>query len=188
MVLPRGKPVKNLPREVNLARASTASELYQQLATSAGTSVHRLRVTKGSDGQLIPNSKDVSISQTGLMGDSKIYVKDLGMPSSISSKQQLMVTLFRPTGCMADGVHSRISWTSSHPSRHICPTTVPLQIPYLLRIPSSLHSSDSFPYPNMYPLRQTGTGDIVCPPFLCSNHACHEYIQELGPLLVACRS
>ena len=81
VVLPRGKPVKNLPKEISLPRASTASELYQQLATSAGTSIHRLKVTKGSDGQFIPNSKDVSISQTGLMGDSKIYVKDLGMAS-----------------------------------------------------------------------------------------------------------
>lgn len=86
VVLPRGKPVKNLPREVNLSRASTASELYQHLATLAGTSVHRLRVTKGSDGQFIPNSKDVTISQTGLMGDSKIYVKDLGMVLFIHRK------------------------------------------------------------------------------------------------------
>lgn len=41
-------------------------------------SVYRLRVTKGSDGQLVPNSKDVMISRTGLMNGSKVYVKDLG--------------------------------------------------------------------------------------------------------------
>ena len=78
VVLPRGKPIRNLPTDVTLPRAGTGAELYQQLATSAGTSIHRLRVTKGNDGSLIPNSRDTSISQTGLMGDSKIYVKDLG--------------------------------------------------------------------------------------------------------------
>ena len=78
VVLPRGKPIRNLPTDVTLPRAGTGAELYQQLATSAGTSIHRLRVTKGNDGSLVPNSRDTSISQTGLMGDSKIYVKDLG--------------------------------------------------------------------------------------------------------------
>ena len=78
VVLPRGKPVKNLPTEIRLAHESPATDLYQKLAAAAGTSIHRIRVTKGSDGNLVPNRSDVTILETGLMGDSKIYVKDLG--------------------------------------------------------------------------------------------------------------
>ena len=78
VVLPRGKPVKNLPKEVHLPRESSATELYSKIATAAGTSIHRLRLTKASDGNLVPNRSDVTVVDTGLMGDSKIYVKDLG--------------------------------------------------------------------------------------------------------------
>ena len=78
VVLPRGKPIRNLPAEIKLPRAGTSAELYQKLAALAGTSIHRLRVTKGNDGSLVPNSRDVLLSQTGLMSDSKIIVKDLG--------------------------------------------------------------------------------------------------------------
>ena len=70
--------MKKLPEEVSLPANGTASELYTQLATRAGTTVHRLRVTKGSDGAHIPNSKDLSLSTTGLREQSTIYVKDLG--------------------------------------------------------------------------------------------------------------
>ena len=77
-VLPRGKPIKTLPEEAALPRAAPASQIYQTLAAKSGTSIHRIRVTKGSDGQLVPNDKDVSILQTGLLDGSKIYVKDLG--------------------------------------------------------------------------------------------------------------
>ena len=73
-----GRPVKKLPEEVSLPTNGTASELYTQLATRAGTTVHRLRVTKGSDGAHIPNSKDLPLSTTGLREQSTIYVKDLG--------------------------------------------------------------------------------------------------------------
>ena len=73
-----GKPVKKLPEEVSIPFASPASDLYQQIALQAKTSVHRLRVTKGSDGAFVPNSKDLSISSTGLRDQSTVYVKDLG--------------------------------------------------------------------------------------------------------------
>ena len=79
VVLPRGKPIRNLPNEVPLPRAAPASEIYQRVAAASGTSVHRIRVTKGSDGQLVPNDKSVPILHTGLLDGSKIYVKDLGM-------------------------------------------------------------------------------------------------------------
>ncbi|MCJ1294816.1 3-oxo-5a-steroid 4- dehydrogenase [Xylographa carneopallida] len=78
VVSPRGKPIKTLPHESEVPRNAPATELYNYLATASGTSVHRLRITKGSNGQLVPNRADVSINQTGLMDGSKVFVKDLG--------------------------------------------------------------------------------------------------------------
>lgn len=80
-----GKPVKKLPEEVAIPAGGTASELYNTLALEAGTTVHRLRVTKGSDGALVPNSKDLQLETTGLREQSTIYVKDLGNDASVSS-------------------------------------------------------------------------------------------------------
>ncbi|KAI4201688.1 MAG: hypothetical protein LQ350_003042 [Teloschistes chrysophthalmus] len=77
-VRPRGKPVKKLPEELSLSSTGTSSDLYSQLAASSKTSIHRLRITKGSDGSLVPNTSSVSISDTGLRDGSSIYVKDLG--------------------------------------------------------------------------------------------------------------
>lgn len=82
MLILTGKPIKGLPDELFTSFTSTASELYNQLALKSASSVHRLRVTKGSDGTLIPNSSEVSIQQTGLRDQSIIYVKDLGMAAS----------------------------------------------------------------------------------------------------------
>ena len=73
-----GKPVKKLPDEVSILSTDPTAALYNELATASVTSVHRLRVTKGSDGAFIPNSKDVLINNTGLRQQSTIYVKDLG--------------------------------------------------------------------------------------------------------------
>jgi very-long-chain enoyl-CoA reductase len=78
VVLPRGKPIKSLPGEIPLPRGAPVSEIYQRLAAESGLSVDRIRVTKGSDGQLVPNTKDTPILSTGLLDGSKIYVKDLG--------------------------------------------------------------------------------------------------------------
>ena len=73
-----GKPFKKLPEDISAPYTGKASDLYNQLALKSDTSVHRLRITKGSDGSLVPNSTDVSISQTGLRDQSTVYVKDLG--------------------------------------------------------------------------------------------------------------
>lgn len=77
-VLPKGKPFKNIPSEIALPKAAPSSEIYQQLAAQINTSTYRVRVTKGSDGTLVPNDKEVPVLQTGLLDGSKIYVKDLG--------------------------------------------------------------------------------------------------------------
>ena len=73
-----GKPVKKLPEEISLPNNGPTSELYNRLAFQAGTSIHRLRITKGSDGSIVPNNKDISVNSTGLREQSTIYVKDLG--------------------------------------------------------------------------------------------------------------
>lgn len=77
-VTPRGKPIGKLPSEVAVPRAAPSSEIYQKIAAVTGTSVHRLRVAKGSDGQVVPNERDVSVLDTGLRDGSRITVKDLG--------------------------------------------------------------------------------------------------------------
>ncbi|KAL8810067.1 MAG: hypothetical protein Q9200_002881 [Gallowayella weberi] len=77
-VRPRGKPLNKLPEELSLSATSTSSDLYSQLASSSKTSIHRLRITKGSDGSLIPNTASLPVSNTGLRDGSSIYVKDLG--------------------------------------------------------------------------------------------------------------
>lgn len=79
-----GKPVKKLPEEVSVPEGSSTIDIYNQLALLSNTSIHRLRITKGSDGALVPNSKDVTIDSTGLREASTIYVKDLGTLSSPS--------------------------------------------------------------------------------------------------------
>jgi very-long-chain enoyl-CoA reductase len=61
-----------------LSPNATAVEIYDTLANKTRYSVHQLRVTKGSDGSLISNLKDVSVYSTGLRDQSTIYVKDLG--------------------------------------------------------------------------------------------------------------
>lgn len=78
VVLPRGKAISTLPPGMKLPPHAPTSDLYSGLAAASGTSVHRIRVTKGSDGQLIPNAKDLLLNSTGLLDGSKIYVKDLG--------------------------------------------------------------------------------------------------------------
>ncbi|KAL9012284.1 MAG: hypothetical protein Q9173_002939 [Seirophora scorigena] len=72
------KPVTKLPEELPLPSTATSSDLYTQLAASSRTSIHRLRITKGSDGTHIPNIASLPISETGLRDGSTIYVKDLG--------------------------------------------------------------------------------------------------------------
>ncbi|KAL8716901.1 MAG: hypothetical protein Q9225_005802, partial [Loekoesia sp. 1 TL-2023] len=71
------KPLRKLPQELSLSPTGTSSDLYTQLASSSKTLVHRLRITKGSDGTHIPNTTSLLISDTGLRDGSTIYVKDL---------------------------------------------------------------------------------------------------------------
>lgn len=58
--------------------SSTAADLYAQLAAESGLSIHRLRITKGDDNSIVPNSRDVTIDELSLGNQSIIQVKDLG--------------------------------------------------------------------------------------------------------------
>jgi very-long-chain enoyl-CoA reductase len=76
-VQPRGKPLKKLPKEITISSSSVkSSEIYSQIAKATGLSVHRLRITKGSDGSHVAPSS--SVESTGLRNRSSIAVKDLG--------------------------------------------------------------------------------------------------------------
>jgi len=77
-IRPRGKPIKTLPDTLDLGADATTADLYSELARQSRFSVHQLRVTKGSDGNLVANSKDTSVHSTGLRDQSTVYVKDLG--------------------------------------------------------------------------------------------------------------
>ena len=53
-------------------------EIYSKIASEAKYSVHRLRITKGSDGSAISSSPSTTVISTGLRNQSTIYIKDLG--------------------------------------------------------------------------------------------------------------
>lgn len=67
-----------MPATVQVGLDHSGSDLYQSLAAEAGVSIHRLRVTKGSDGSLVRNARDFTVESTGLREQSIIHVKDLG--------------------------------------------------------------------------------------------------------------
>ncbi len=132
--------MKNLPEELPTSSASTASDLYSQLAFRSASSVHRLRITKGSDGTLVPNRPELSVEQTGLRDQSILYVKDLGLSllqqSSRSRFRDHSAQPFRPTDSVAHSIPRGISWSHNHPSaslfRPSCRPTIDSANPYLL--------------------------------------------------------
>ncbi|KAL1959541.1 hypothetical protein VTO42DRAFT_1986 [Malbranchea cinnamomea] len=77
-VKPRGKPISKLPKEISVSPDSPASTLFEQISQQAHFSIHRLRITKASDGSAIRNTKDDTVASTGLRNRSIIHVKDLG--------------------------------------------------------------------------------------------------------------
>ncbi|KAB8072881.1 3-oxo-5-alpha-steroid 4-dehydrogenase-domain-containing protein [Aspergillus leporis] len=78
VVEPRGKPINRLPKEVQVSPDASTQEIYTALAAASGSSIHRLRITKGSDRSVVPNSKEVKVGDTGLKERSVVHVKDLG--------------------------------------------------------------------------------------------------------------
>ncbi|OGM41140.1 steroid alpha reductase family protein [Aspergillus bombycis] len=78
IVEPRGKPIKKLPKEIQISPNAPAQDIYTALAAASGFSIHRLRITKGSDRSVVPNSKETQVDDTGLKERSVVHVKDLG--------------------------------------------------------------------------------------------------------------
>ncbi|KAJ5393783.1 uncharacterized protein N7487_011424 [Penicillium crustosum] len=78
IVQPRGKPIKKLPKEIEIPLNASTEELHTALSAASGCSVHRMRITKGSDHSVVPNSINTIIEDTGMRNSSVIYVKDLG--------------------------------------------------------------------------------------------------------------
>ncbi|CAI7591344.1 unnamed protein product [Penicillium crustosum] len=78
IVQPRGKPIKKLPKEIEIPLNASTEELHTALSAASGCSVHRMRITKGSDHSVVPNSINTIIEDTGMRNSNVIYVKDLG--------------------------------------------------------------------------------------------------------------
>lgn len=74
-----GRPISKLPESITIPSTATGADLYNTLSQQSNFPIHRLRVTKGSDGSFIPGVNGNSIHETGLRNQSTIYVKDLGM-------------------------------------------------------------------------------------------------------------
>ncbi|KAI9661337.1 MAG: 3-oxo-5a-steroid 4- dehydrogenase [Alyxoria varia] len=81
-VRPRGKPIPHLPEETYARPTDKGHDLYMRVAAKSRMSVHRLRITKASDGSPVPDSEDVTIDSIGLFENSSIFVKDLGLQIS----------------------------------------------------------------------------------------------------------
>jgi very-long-chain enoyl-CoA reductase len=73
-----GRPIKNLPDTVTVSSDASTSQIFEEIAKASKFSIHRLRVTKGSDGTPIKNVGDVTVHDTGLRNKSAVDVKDLG--------------------------------------------------------------------------------------------------------------
>ncbi|CAG7945166.1 unnamed protein product [Penicillium nalgiovense] len=78
VVQPRGKPIRKLPKEIEIPLNASSEELHTALSAVSGCSIHRMRITKGSDHGVVPNSINTTIEDTGMRNSSVIYVKDLG--------------------------------------------------------------------------------------------------------------
>ncbi|KAF2708501.1 hypothetical protein K504DRAFT_477844 [Pleomassaria siparia CBS 279.74] len=70
--------IKNLPETIEVDSNEPAAQIFQNISKAAKFPLNRLRVTKGSDGTPISNTRDLTVFQTGLRNRSQVDVKDLG--------------------------------------------------------------------------------------------------------------
>lgn len=172
-----GKPVTKLPEELPLPSTATSSDLYTQLATSSRTSIHRLRITKGSDGTYIPNIASLPISETGLRDGSTIYVKDLGTPSSslrlsspTQSTRKEANQPSRPPNILAPRLHPRIPRPPPHPPAPLLPPPITIQRPII--------PPDPLLRPHNPALPETRAGNPLRAPLLRRHDAAVQPLQE----------
>lgn len=121
----QGKPVKKLPEEVLVTSTGSTYELHKEIARKAGISIDRLRITKGSDGRIIPNKHSLTVYDTGLREQSTIYVKDIGRSPCHPERSRFTLSLFltvnfppnyRASNSMANNLHPRIPRPHPYPS------------------------------------------------------------------------
>ncbi|PKY03141.1 steroid reductase [Aspergillus campestris IBT 28561] len=77
-VVSRGKPIKDLPKRLQIASNGSTNELYRSVAATLSLSINRLRITHGRDRIAVPNSTETTIAEIGLEDQDMIHVKDLG--------------------------------------------------------------------------------------------------------------
>lgn len=75
---PAGKPIRNLPKETYVRPSDSGKDVYERIAAKARTDINRLRITKSSDGSVIPNDGKVTVDSLLLDEGTSIFVKDLG--------------------------------------------------------------------------------------------------------------
>ncbi|GAB1192817.1 hypothetical protein APSETT444_002014 [Aspergillus pseudonomiae] len=68
----------SLGLDIEISLHASTEELYNALAEASGLSIYRLRISKGNDRTLVPNSKKITIKEAGIDNSSLIHVKDLG--------------------------------------------------------------------------------------------------------------
>lgn len=73
-----GKPIKTLPKQIQVSPDASAQEIYSRLAEASRFSIHRLRITKASDSGVVPNATENTVNGAGLQDQSVVQVKDLG--------------------------------------------------------------------------------------------------------------
>lgn len=68
----------NLPAKTYALPSDPCSDLYVRVAAKSRAPIARIRITKGSDGALVPNDEKTTVDEFGLYEGNTIHVKDLG--------------------------------------------------------------------------------------------------------------
>lgn len=162
-----GKPIKNLPEYTYALPQDNARNLYERIAAKSRFDINRLRITKGSDGSHVPNSRENTIDELGLFENSTIFVKDLGQLQSSVYRRSRSSSTHRAADSMANRLCHRIPWASSHSPPPVLRPLDLLQEPeQAVCIPTSQPLGDTVILDDHGTLFQERARDLVCAPVL----------------------